>query len=79
MASLTGPRCTCAACWRGRGKRPECPLHEADGHPADTLEPGQARRRDGSVVTVMATIAPRAGPERDAEGMGAARSWRPVP
>jgi hypothetical protein len=77
VASLTEPHCTCPAYWQGRGKRPECPLHEAEGHPADTLEPGQAR--PGRTVTVMATIAPRAGPERDAEGMGAARSWRTVP
>jgi len=78
MTGFASSRCTCAAHWRGKGRRPECPLHEADGHPADTLEPGQARRRDGTVVTVSRTYAPGSGRRRDPEGMGA-DTWRPWP
>lgn len=78
MASLTEPHCTCPAYWQGRGKRPECPLHEADGHPADDLEPGQARRRDGTVVSVMATLGSSRRPRKDPEGMTPEVTWRPV-
>jgi hypothetical protein len=73
-----GPRCTCPAAWRGHGQRPACVLHEVPGHPDEELPEGAARRRDGRVCTVMATIAPGAGRPRDPEGMGG-DTWRQWP
>jgi hypothetical protein len=78
VASLADGRCTCAAFWRGRGQRPPCVLHEADGHPDDDLAPGQARRTDGRVVDVLKTLARSRGRPADPEGMGG-DTWRPWP
>jgi hypothetical protein len=78
MSALTSPHCTCPHAWRGQGKRPQCVLHEADGHPDDELGPGQARRRDGTVVTVLNTVAGPAAVRKDAEGMEPDVTWYPV-
>lgn len=75
---MAQPRCTCPAAWRGSGRRPECALHEMPGHPDDDLPPGNARRRDGTVVDVMATLGGPARRPRDPEGMGG-DTWRPWP
>jgi hypothetical protein len=53
-------------------------LHEAEGHPEDDLPLGKARRRDGTVVDVMATIGGRRRPRRDPEGMTPDVTWTPV-
>jgi hypothetical protein len=79
MSALTSPHCTCPHAWRGQGKRPQCVLHEAEGHPDGVLGPGQARRRsDGTVVTVLATVAGVSAPRRDPEGMEPDVTWHPV-
>jgi hypothetical protein len=54
------------------------PQDEAQGHPDDELEPGQARRRDGTVVDVLATIGARRAP-RDIPREDQVRDWRPWP
>lgn len=77
MANLADARCTCPAFWRGNGKRPECVRHEAPGALAEELPPGKARRSDGQVVDVLATIGGPARRPGDPEGMPG--TWRPWP
>jgi hypothetical protein len=72
MASLTNGNCTCETAWRGKSPRPECVLHEAQ------LPPGTARRKDGTLCRVLATVAGRRA-ARDPEGMGSAAEWYPWP